>query len=245
MRPPKSIKKNTVIILFVIIITVSLYLFFNQQRAIKIADAHVINMDKSVARLNEIQASAKKANLEITRGPGVDGSTITYDDIRPKKLSALIMRYTTENKQPGVIGCFLSHQSLLKYLETQSASSTSAHLILEDDAHIPADFWEQWNRFSPEVPRDWDIIQLGVTHPNLKLVDGKQYVHTHATENGNVGAFAYVVKHGSLKMINAHLEYMSDPIDNKIRDKQDEWKIYFAWPEICPHNDHGTSTIRG
>lgn len=220
-------------------------LFFMHSRRkgpVPIADAHVINMDKSRDRLVEIQAAAKQAGLPLIRWPAVDGATIKEDDVRKYKVSKLITRHTAEKKQPGVIGCFLSHQTLLKHLETRPVRrSTDAHLILEDDAAIPADFWEQWNTFSAKVPADWDIIQIGVTFPNLKSIDGRLHVHSEA--RGNVGAFAYLVKHGSLPKINAHLEYMYDPIDVMIRNKQDEWNIYFAWPEICPHNDHGKSTI--
>ena len=85
--------------------------------------------------------------------------------------------------------------------------------------------------------------QLGVTYPNLKRKSGCQRLHRHMGTRGNVGAFAYVVKHSSLPKINAHMSYMYDPIDVMIRNKQDEWNIYYAWPEICRHNDHGLSTI--
>jgi glycosyl transferase family 25 len=232
------------IVAIVALLIVGLYLVMRSighSDPIPIADTHVINMDKSRDRLAEIQAAAQRAGLPLIRWPAVDGSTIKEDDVRQHKVSKLITRHTAEKKQPGVIGCFLSHKTLLKHLETRSASKSDAHLILEDDAAIPADFWEQWNAFSATVPADWDIVQIGVTYPNLKPLQGR--LHTHSEARGNVGAFAYLVKHGSLPKVNAHLEYMYDPIDVMIRNKQDEWKIYFAWPEICPHNDHGNSTI--
>jgi GR25 family glycosyltransferase involved in LPS biosynthesis len=225
------------------LIIVGLFLAMRARGPIPIADAHVINMDKSRDRLAEIQAAAKRANLPLIRWAAVDGTTIKEDDVRKYKVSKLITRHTAEKKQPGVIGCFLSHKTLLKHLETRHARRGDAHLILEDDAAIPADFWEQWNKFSASLPADWDIVQIGVTFPNLKPLVAGSRVHTHSEARGNVGAFAYLVKHGSLPKINAHLEYMYDPIDVMIRNKQDEWKIYFAWPEICPHNDHGNSTI--
>ncbi len=240
---PKMPKGWIFLLLGLLIVALIAYFFVGSRGGpIPIADSHVINMDKSRDRLAEIQAAAKQANLPLIRWPAVDGSAIKEDDVRKHKVSKLITRHTAEKKQPGVIGCFLSHKTLLKHLETRSASHDDAHLILEDDAAIPADFWKQWTKFSAQVPRDWDIVQIGVTFPNLKSLDGGR-VHVHSESRGNVGAFAYLVKHGSLPKINAHLEYMYDPIDVMIRNKQDEWKIYFAWPEICPHNDHGNSTI--
>lgn len=235
---------NWPLVLAVVLIIVGIVWVFgsmSKKGPIYIADAHVINMDKSRDRLAEIQAAATEAKLPLIRWPAVDGTTIKEDDVRKYKVSKLITKHTAEKKQPGVIGCFLSHKTLLKHLEARSSGRNDAHLILEDDAAIPADFWDQWNKFSASVPADWDIIQIGVTFPNLKPFQGR--VHVHSEPRGNVGAFAYLVKHSSLPKINAHLEYMYDPIDVMIRNKQDEWKIYFAWPEICPHNDHGKSTI--
>jgi GR25 family glycosyltransferase involved in LPS biosynthesis len=211
---------------------------------IRIVDAHVINMDKSRERWTEIQEAARLARLPIRRWRAVDGSQFTEDDARRLRVSKLILRHTGEKKQPGVVGCFLSHRTLLEYLaNTKVAKADEGHLILEDDAFIPADFWEQWNTFSAELPRDWDIVQIGVTFPNLKRVEGGARVHTHSEARGNVGAFAYVVRHGALSKIVDHLRYMYDPIDVMIRNQQDSWKIYYAWPQICPHNDHGHSTI--
>ncbi len=216
---------------------------YMQPYSIHLRSIYAINMDKSQDRWLEIQTLAKQAKVPIKRWKAVDGSQIKEDDVRKWGVSKLIVRHTTEKKQPGVVGVFLSHKTLLKHLETQTANSGDAHLILEDDAYIPSDFWKQWNSLAAEIPSDWDIVQLGVTYPNLKPKRGCKRLHQHMGDRGNVGAFAYVVKHSSLQKINAHMSYMYDPIDVMIRNKQNEWKIYYAWPEICTHNDHGNSTI--
>lgn len=211
---------------------------------VRLASAHAINMDKSTDRWAEISALAQKARLPLKRWHATDGSAIKEDSVRNHGVSKLIVRHTTEKKQPGVVGVFLSHKTLLEHLEKQGgAGSADAHLILEDDAAIPADFWDQWATVSAEFPADWDIVQLGVTFPNLTRLPGCQRLHGHSEKRGNVGAFAYVVKHASLHKINQHFQYMYDPIDVMIRNKQDEWRIFYVWPEVCPHNDHGVSTI--
>lgn len=233
-------------ILIVGLLCLSLLSLRHRKTPIRIADVYVINMDKSQDRWEELRIQAKSADMTIHRWRAVDGTQITEETVRQHHVSKLITRHTTEKKQPGVVGCFLSHKMLLRHLEATDATdagSLEGHLILEDDAAIPADFWDQWNALAAELPHDWDIVQIGVTYPNLKRVPGCERVHSHSSAKGNVGAFAYVVRHGALPKINEHLSYMYDPIDVMIRNKQNEWRIYFAWPQICPHNDHGVSTI--
>jgi glycosyl transferase family 25 len=241
-----KIKSNTLVtvgvILFICVIYLIVYTLYTK-RPIKISDAYVINMDKSHDRLIKIQEDAKKANIKLTRWSAIDGSKLNNDDMDKYNISKLIRRYIKEKNEPGVIGCYISHVSLLKHLETLSVKNSDAHLIIEDDAIIPVDFWQQWNDFSLEVPSDWDIIQIGVTFPELKPLNGTR-VHVHSSDRGNVGAFAYLVKHGSLPKINDYLKYMSDPIDEMFHNKLDEWKIYYAWPQICSHGNQKSTIVK-
>lgn len=226
-------------------VVVTALAFLKWQTRLRLQSVHVINLDRSQDRWTEIKELAQKARVSVQRWRAIDGTTLQEKDIRDLGVSTLIFRYTQEKKQPGVVGAFLSHRSLLNYLEQQPALSGDAHLILEDDAFLPPDFWEQWSALKSEIPADWDIVQFGVTYPNLKQMQGCKRIHTHQGSRGNVGAFAYLVRHGALPKINQHLSHMSDPIDVMIRNKQGVWNIYYVWPELCPHNDHGRSTIRG
>lgn len=210
----------------------------------KIVTAHVINMDESQQRLYEFQENARAAfgsTLPVVRWPAYDSRKMTEEQLAPLKLSKYIWKWAVDNKKMGMMGCYLSHRTLLKHLETLHVGSSDAHLILEDDAYIPPDFLQQWKSVLVNVPDDWEIIQLGVTFPNLRRVHGR--IHRHLGDKGNGGTFAYVVRHSALKKINAHLAYMTDPIDIMFRNKWRDWKYYIVYPEICPHNDHGESII--
>jgi glycosyl transferase family 25 len=206
-----------------------------------LVSAHVINLEESKDRWNQISGDAQTAGLPIQRWPATEGRRIEESDIRGLGLSKLIVRQAKKDKRMGVIGAFVSHRALLRHLNTLSANPTDAHLILEDDAHIPADFWNHWSIVAQELPDDWDIVQLGVTYPHLVQRPGCSRLHNPTQSYGNVGAFAYVVRHGALSKIVTHLQYMYDPIDNMIRNKQGEWNIYYVWPEICAHNGNDTT----
>jgi len=229
------------IVLLLLVLSLLTILNWYAGRGPSIASAHVINMDAHADRLHEFQANAAAAGLEIKRWVAVDGSKITSDDLPRLGISKYIYKYSQEHKQHGLLGCFLSHRGLLRHCEKMAVSSDSAHFIFEDDAYIPPDFKAQWQRICADLPADWDIVQLGVTFPNLRCARGR--IHTHLNDRGNVGGFAYVVRHSALPKINSYTKYMYDPMDVMIRNKWRDWNIYIVWPQLCPHNDHGKSVI--
>ena len=203
--------------------------------------AHVINMDGSEDRLAEFQEHAVAAGLPVVRWPAVNGRVVGEADLVPLGLSKYIYKYSQEHNQPGLLGCYLSHRGLLQHLETLDCGEDDVHIIFEDDAYIPRDFFDQFRDTMKDVPADWDIVQLGVTFPNLRPYRGR--LHRHLGNKGNVGGFAYAIRHGSLAKINKKVAIMYDPMDVMIRNQWNTWTILIAWPEVCPHNDHGRSII--
>lgn len=240
-----DMRYRQIVVYVLTVILIGLLLFVRRPSNSSIVTAHVINMDKSTDRLNRIMSEAQAANIHLERWRAIDGAILRDERIcETEKISKLVYRHAQNVNQPGVLGCFLSHRALLRHLQTLPCADTDAHLIFEDDAHIPADYWAQWDALCrADLPYDWDVVQLGVTHPNTTHYAGR--IHVPSRRRGNVGLFAYVVRHGSLGKINAHLEYMYDPIDNMIADKYKEWRMYIVIPEIVKHNDGGQSTIRG
>lgn len=229
------------LIIVLLVVVRLLKQYYAAPKMARIVTAHVVNMDESKERLAECMAAAAVARIPLQRWPAVDTRKYEEKDLAPNKLSKYIWKWAVEHKRLGMLGCYLSHRTLLQHLSTLPVSDNDAHLVLEDDAHIPADFWAQWLTVLQDVPPDWDMVQIGVTFPNLRNVKGR--VHRHLNDRGNGGTFAYVVRHGALPKINAHIEYMSDPIDLMYRAKWREWKYYIIYPEICPHDDHGESII--
>lgn len=228
--------------LLLLLVTLVMLMLVRRPQTPHFVTAHVINMDKSQDRLVEFQKGAAIAKIKVSRWAAVDGASIEEKDCNKYKIGRIIHRYTRSTKQPGVIGCFMSHRALLNHLRTLPCDGNDSHLVFEDDALIPANFWEQWEEISKELPYEWDYIQFGVTYPNIKKVRGR--VHVHSRDMGNMGTFSYAVRHRSLGKICRHIEYMNDPIDGMIAAKGSEWKIYVIWPELCPHNDQSASTIR-
>lgn len=215
--------------------------YFHIRKKPTIVTAHVINLKSSADRFTRFSENANAAKLKITRWNAIDGLSIKESDCCRLGVSKYIYKYAKEHKQPGLIGCYLSHRSLLNHLRKVSCGANDAHIIFEDDAYIPSDFWNKWDTMVRDLPHDWDIVQLGVTFPNLQNVHGS--IHIGNGCKGNVGGFAYAVRHSSLSKICKHIEYMYDPLDVMIRNQWRNWRIYILWPQVCPHNDRGISTI--
>lgn len=230
------------VLLLVLVVLVAVW--WRAPRA-RIATASVINLEKSKDRLARFKAAATIAGLDCERWPAVDGRTLKKADIYKYKISELVWNHTKETGRSGVIGCWLSHQQLLKSLETRSASSADIHLIFEDDAVVPADFKAQLERIVRRLPADWDVLQLGVTLPRTVAWSSRSSdIHVpNGGMYGNDGCFAYAVRHGSLRKINAHLEYMNDPIDTQLKKKNKEWKWFIMQPMTVQTNDEGKSTL--
>ena len=231
-------KRYLFVLLGLLLVLVWLHMRFQN----RICSHHVINMESSRERYAEFQTYARNAGIHVTRWPAVDGQSIQSSDLKRLKLSRTAYKYSKHMKQPGILGCYLSHRTLLTHLATTHAGPNDIHFIFEDDAHIPTDFTAQWNITAKDLPHDWDFVYLGITFPNIKSYKGR--LHTPmAQHEGNQGMFAYAVKHSSLHKINKLLEYMSDPADNMIANKHGAWNVFVIYPELCPHNDHGKSSI--
>ena len=179
--------KASYVLLLCAAISLLIVLRYLQSAPARLLSAHVINMDSSVERLGEFMATARAAKLDVVRWPAYNGHNICEADLTPMKLSKYIYKYGQEHNQPGLLGCYVSHRSLLNHLASTSARAGDAHLILEDDAYVPPDFWAQWAAVAAELPDDWDVVQLGVTFPNLRPVVNGGKLHRHLNDKGNVG----------------------------------------------------------
>lgn len=229
-----------------VVLVVLLMIWWRAPRA-RIASASVINLEKSKERLAQFKAAAAVAGLDVERWPAFDGRTLEKKDIYKHNISELIWRHTQATRKLGVIGCWLSHKQLLASLESRHAGSADVHLIFEDDAVVPADFKAQLERIVCQLPTDWDVIQLGVTLPRTvpwskQRMGGDIHV-PNGGMYGNDGCFAYAVRHGALRKINAHLKYMNDPIDTQLKKKNKEWKWFIMQPMLVPTQDGGKSTL--
>jgi glycosyl transferase family 25 len=114
----------------------------------------VINLDRSVDRLNHMKAQSEALQFEYERVQAVDGR---------ENLPPWLMWQFSENSgmSNGEIGCYASH--LCACVRFRQHSFDFA-IILEDDAVLDADFEAATIAAVRSAPAEWDIIHLS-SHP--------------------------------------------------------------------------------
>lgn len=116
---------------------------------------YVINMDKSIDRLNMIKDNFNEYNLKFTRFPAVDGKKIKKSILN--KNTTLLCKTILCNK--GIIGCSLSHINIWKQLVNDK--STNYYVVLEDDSvvdNLTIETLEEIDTIKDKI--DFDMISL-------------------------------------------------------------------------------------
>lgn len=210
----------------------------------ELADIWIINMDKSVARWEEMQRQLApyKGVVPIHRWAATDGRALGENDyvtlkipwfMRPDSASEV-----RKKRRAGEIGCYLSHRRLLEHLAKQPAKPWDFHLILEDDVRLGPNFLEPFS--TVEIPATCDIFFLGINNPKLGPEEGGvARVHRIASLH------AYAVRHSSIPSILETLRYMFDPVDEMIAWDADRLGLYAAIPFTVFQKGDTFSEIQG
>jgi glycosyl transferase, family 25 len=146
----------------------------------------VINMDRSVDRLQVVDGYLKAAGVGYARFSGVDGRKLDLEN--DPELKRLVdvkawMRRHHRNPSAADVGCYLSHYYAIKAFLDQDKP---LGLIFEDDAAIEPGFIAL---VAPAIndSGSWDILKLHARHPG-PLVTRKVY-------SDNVSLCSYIARH--------------------------------------------------
>jgi GR25 family glycosyltransferase involved in LPS biosynthesis len=234
-----------------VVAIVIVYFLYNNTTA-SIDDIWLLNMDKDKERLKKVLNQQSLLPQKIHRWKATYGKDEDRGVAEKDGVSHVFSRGTDVeiNKRnpnilniPGEIGCWLSHKRLLRHLNTLNVSPNFGHLILEDDVIIDKNFLKKWDTIKQSIPGDWDFIYLGVRDVLGDRIN-KNIVKWKNTEDwGNVGAYAYIVRHRALPHILDKLEYMNAPIDIQYYNMLGSLNIYIVDPPLILFDNKIESTI--
>lgn len=178
---------------------------------------YLINLDRSLDRLNWFMRQAETLGLDVVRVPAIDGDTIPtsliakHDEISP--------RYG--NLSPRVLGCFLSH---VKVWQMIVDAGDQWAFVAEDDCHISNGIGKflsscDW------IPDGIDIVKAETVFVRVKMlsrpvceVNGRALRVLKSFHAGSGGYFLSISAAGKLlELAKQHCE----PVDH-----------FLYWPSI-------------
>lgn len=243
---PAILNKQTLLIIGVFILALILLYavdaYSNQYRA-NIKSIHVINLDKDEERWDNIKTTTTTIALPVNRWAATYGKDLTGDQMADQGVGYAMVNsgkgpHSTrgdEKRNLGVVGCFISHKTLLAHLATLDVPEYYGHLILEDDVVIPKNLLTSdgtWESTYRHIPLDWDVVYLDISKPQ-GTTHSNNVMKLSYKRGGNWGTHAYIVRHGSIKKkILPWLAHMMDAIDDQYHRKFSTWNVYAVVPGI-------------
>lgn len=223
-------------ILGLIVVTwLAVFAFLYGQRS-QITTVHYINMDKDTTRREFMETQLAHYGAQVQRWPGWNVKGLTVDELTALHIGEPVYSvreqlWDGKLRNVGVMGCWLSHTSLLKHLAAMpNAKQQDAHLILEDDVYVPPDILARWAALP--LPKDWDVVYLGIGHPTIdKTASPSPALVKLKYGRGNAGMYAYVVRHGALQTkILPRLQQFTNAIDMQLSAMFDVLDVYAVMP---------------
>lgn len=179
---------------------------------------YVINLEERVHRWNQLQESWEKNGFSLNRVSAVNGWKLNQEVIKA-------LSFPHKKMPGGVLGCFLSHISVLK---NAYENQFNVIWILEDDAHFvgdPQKIPELITALSLLDP-EWDILytdvkNFGITQGSFGSlpVTEEDYIDENFMRVGNrFGTHSILISKSGIEKLLYHFisETLYAPIDVKI-----------------------------
>jgi GR25 family glycosyltransferase involved in LPS biosynthesis len=230
--------QDTYLLAITLCILIAFYVYVGWPRAPYISDIHYINLDKDVERRKHMETQLANATMPVHRWPAVNGADLTPDTMARYNVSESVYSHRKnwdgKMRNAGVVGCWLSHVTLLRHLVNKTVPDHAAHLILEDDVTVTPSAFD--SSILSNLPADWDIVFFGITKPNIasKITDSLYKLKSYELYGkGNFGTFAYAVRHGSLhtKILPFFTHYLN-AVDVQMNQGFDKWNVYAIQPNV-------------
>jgi len=194
--------------------------------------SYVINLNRRSDRLKIFTNLAINAQVEFERMEAVDGKLVDRKKFWTTKFGD---RYLKR----GELGVYLSHYQI--YEETNEPIV----MIFEDDARIPLVFYYELKKILEQLPKDWDMLLLGVSNLWRRKYQGVQKIIYddgifQKFEGDIYGLHAYMInKRGMDRMLDCKYP-IDSPIDVKINNVG--LNVYVLKEDLVTTNKLGSDT---
>jgi len=216
--------------------------FTNSNKHVYIDHTYIINLDKDTDRLVKVKKYLEDANItNYTKISGINGSELNINLLENDNIIQLnknsFFNHNRDGRDSlkGSIGCALSHIKIWRRLLYESNMNNI--LILEDDVIIPTDFWDQFNKYTKDIPNNWDIIFCGGMRIYGKKVNENIIKGISYNRWFNCGLFGYVINKKSAKKLIELCDPVSTYIDIQMNAEYGKSiNAYYIYPYIIKQN---------
>ena len=153
-------------------------------RPLALAKVLYINLDKSeVRRAHMIRMlTAAKLSAPFERWSATAGSSLSDDVLQAAHKKFVRAPHQTYETWRNTIGCRTSHLNLVSDL-LEHGKGNEVYLVLEDDAHLRANFGEKLDALIAAAPHDWHVLRFacwglhGIRHPSYRDATSNEASH--------------------------------------------------------------------
>lgn len=135
---------------------------------------------------------------------------------------------------PGEIGCFLSHQALMRLAFSTNLSSIC---IIEDDVRFKENFVNDFEEFRSNVPWQWEMMHLSISAMHFekpKPINGvvQQLQHTY-------GLQFCIYRRSAIQCYyqRFNIDSLERPIDNYWRQLHYKLQVFGPVKELITHDE--------
>jgi GR25 family glycosyltransferase involved in LPS biosynthesis len=178
--------------------------------------ANVINLEHRKDRLKQMKIELLKANLELFRHDGIDGTKVFFNHAVNKRMRAHF-------------GCLQSFRNMLHLVR----GTADYHLVMEDDVLLIDDFKKSVEMHLEKIPADWDMLYLG---GHVKTLDNavEEYNELFWKAKNVLGLYCWIIKDSSidalLEVLNSRL-WKADMLAIEFQQKSNTYmtRTCHAW----------------
>ena len=178
---------------------------------------------------------------------GINADRLLAVDGRLLQARSLPIRWRFRNPPSrGILGCFLSHLTVLRRIERERINST---LVLEDDILFAPDFRQVFLEYWERTPEEWDLIYLGQSG----FIPRRDVLPIRVTLPSSAGAiyraawsqstYALAVRYSAAQVLSSNLATIEKPVDLQIADLHGRLAAYVYTPPIILHACDSDSTL--
>jgi len=202
-------------------------------------DIYLISLDKAADRRARVCEMLDATGYQYRLFSAIDGKQITASQLLKYQQAGWVhSRSCRQMRTSGELGCALSHLHVLDDFLKRNLSSA---LIFEDDVQLAPGFWSNFSSMFADIPTDYDIVYLGVTHDKCAH-NADKIISPHVTKlKWSLCLHGYIVSRAFVNKLFNHFLPLEHNLDVHIAYKADSFQSYLFFPSMATQHWDGVS----